>query len=298
MKLSDVLRGQQREQKMREVLIQSGGDPTKASQALLGAGYPEEAAKLHSLIPKAETIDYNKAFLPGGAPNTAFQEYEMKKMEKSPTHEKLSSYAQQLVDEGIQKGTPDFYRRMNAYNLAESQGKGRPLTTVTNVMPGAKNLIDIPKFRGQVQDTIKPYIATTDAADTSLAMLELAIKQNNPTAYQGSRVQLAKAFGDSQITGAEIKAAGGDPSIWGALKDSASTLFTGTPSVETMNAMKKTLNALKKVAKTKGKQEIDIQKKIGKASGIKEEDIDTVFDFPDFKQADQNGVDTNNPLLR
>jgi len=191
-----------------------------------------------------------------------------------------SQVAKELIDAGYIYGTPEFNDEMKRRYESELKKKGQTIN-----VGAPSEVIDIPKFRDKARETIQPYITTSDAADTSLEMLDLAIKQSNPTAYQGSRVQLAKAFGDSQITGAEIKAAGGDPSIWGGLKDSTSTLFTGTPSVETMNAMKRTLKALKKVSESKGKKEIDIQKKIAKSQGIKEDVIDLMFEFPQFEGA-------------
>lgn len=308
MKLADVLKGQQREQKMRDILMQSGGDPAKASQALLGAGYPEEAAKIQGMVTKpTKTWTQGSQFNPetgteekflydaaSADPQSTMIPVGGAKKEKAEA-EKRSSYAQQLIDEGIPQGTPDFYRRMNAYNLAESQGKGKPLATVTNIMPGTKEAVDIPKFRKQVQESIAPYKSTVDAADTSLAMLRLAIKEGNPTAFQGSRVQLAKAFGDANITANEIKSAGGDPSIWGGLMNSTSTLFTGTPSVELMNGMERTLNALKKVAKAKAKNEIGIQRKIGKSSGFKDEDLDLIFQFSDYDTS--GGQDPSAPII-
>lgn len=208
-----------------------------------------------------------------------------KAMRENPN---LSGDAKELIDSGGIYGTPEFNEEMKRRYDAGLKAKG---TNITNVMFGAKEAIDIPKFRNQVQETIKPYKVTSDAADTSLAMLDLAIKQGNPTAYQGARVQLAKAFGDSNITASEIKAAGGDPSIWGSLKDSTSTLFTGTPSVETMNSMKRTLKALKIVSERKGAAEISIQKKIAKRrDGFNDEEISELFEFPQFESK------TNSPI--
>ena len=43
-----------------------------------------------------------------------------------------------------------------------------PKTTITNVLPGQKALVDIPKFRRDVQQTIDPQIKTVTAADQAL----------------------------------------------------------------------------------------------------------------------------------
>lgn len=194
---------------------------------------------------------------------------------------KRSAESRRLIEAGYKEGSPGYNKKMNEWINADIAGRAKGGGATIN-MPGAEKLIDIPAFRARVQTTIKPYIVASDAADTSLSMLELAVKENNPTAYQGARVQLAKAFGDSQITAREIEAAGGDPSIWGKLTDTASTWFTGTPTVSTMAQMKKTLAVVKKVAEAKARNEIRVQKGIAKRAGFSEDDIGLTFDFPSF----------------
>ena len=201
--------------------------------------------------------------------------------EEKTRETKRSAESRRLIEAGHKEGSPSYNKKMNEWINADIAGRAKG-GGATIHMPGAEKLIDIPAFRARVQTTIKPYMVASDAADTSLSMLELAVKENNPTAYQGARVQLAKAFGDSQITAREIEAAGGDPSIWGKLTDTASTWFTGTPTVSTMAQMKKTLAVVKKVAEAKARNEIRVQKGIAKRAGFSEDDIGLTFDFPSF----------------
>lgn len=101
------------------------------------------------------------------------------------------------------------------------------------------------------QGTVKPYTDTMDAAETVISLLNEAATGSNPTAFEGARVQLAKAMGDGKLSRKDIEAAGGDPSIAGMLTDKTSVLFTGTPSKETMREMARASNILKKAAQVK-----------------------------------------------
>lgn len=196
--------------------------------------------------------------------------YEQKNKEKQP--QDPTSYR-----EWVLAGKPNTYAEW----LTSQKKAGAP--NVTNVMPGAKDLKDIPKFRKNVQDTVKPQLETIYASDKALSALDLAIKQNNPSAFQVARTQLAKAAGDSQISLREIEAAGGDPSLFGKLIDTTSVLFTGTPSLETQMAMKRTIQAMKSIAKQKGKSEIDVQRALAKQSNYTDEQIGAALKFDQFE---------------
>lgn len=201
---------------------------------------------------------------------------------------KFSSMARELIDAGYQYGTPEFAAEMKKRIAAETTGKAKGAGT-TLVMPGNKDMKDIPAFRRDVQLTIKPQLETAYATDKALSALELAIN-GNPAAFAVARTQLAKAAGDSQISLREIEAAGGDPSIAGTIFNTASTLFTGTPTVELQMNMKRTLQAINKVAKAKARAEISAQKKLAKMSGYTDEQIDSALKFDDFEAKPGIGV--------
>ena len=159
----------------------------------------------------------------------------------------------------------------------------KPKTTITNVLPGQERLVDIPAFRAKVQATIDPQSKAVFAADNALTAIEDSLKTNNFVSFNAARVQLAKALGDSQLSRRDVEQAGGDPSILGRLTDVTSTLFTGTPTVDTQNKIKQTLEAIRKVAADKARQEIGRQRTIAlRSPGYSAEAVDAALDFPEF----------------
>tara|TARA_R110000822_G_C15261282_1_gene488263 strand:- start:3 stop:1259 length:1257 start_codon:yes stop_codon:yes gene_type:complete len=164
---------------------------------------------------------------------------------------------------------------------------------LTNVMPGQEKFADIPKFRADVQKTIAPQIESVNAADQALQAINDSITKNNFVSFNAARVQLAKALGDSQLSRRDVEQAGGDPSLFGKLLDSTSTLFTGTPTLETQNLIKNTLQAVKKVSTNKATREIDAQRQIAYSTpGYDKARVDLALKFPEFeatKQVDVSG---------
>lgn len=159
----------------------------------------------------------------------------------------------------------------------------KPKTTITNVLPGDQRLVDIPAFRMQVQKTIDPQSKAVFAADNALTAIEDSLKTNNFISFNAARTQLAKALGDSQLSRRDVEQAGGDPSILGRLADATSTLFTGTPTVDTQNKIKQTLNAIRTVSANKARQEISRQRTIAlRSPGYSAEAVDAALDFPEF----------------
>jgi len=177
-------------------------------------------------------------------------------------------------------------------------GKKASGTTITNVMPGTEAFKDIPKFRKDVQDTVKPQIDAIYAADKALAALNLSIKENNPSAFQVSRTQLAKLAGDSQISLREVEAAGGDPSLFGKLGDTVSVWTTGTPMIETQMNMKRTVEAIKKVAKQKGKAEIEVQRALARDAKFSDDQIAKALKFDQFEDAPTGSSTSDAALIK
>jgi hypothetical protein len=166
-------------------------------------------------------------------------------------------------------------KRVDAKKIAEAKA--------TAPLPGVKNFQDIPKLRSDILGVVKPFRDAVNATDNALESLDLSINQNNFIAFNAARVQLAKALAGGDLSQKEIAAAGGDPSILGSLIDTASTAFTGTPSLETQKKIKDTINAIQKVALKKGNAELSSQRVIAKRSGFNEDDFNAASDIPEFK---------------
>lgn len=167
--------------------------------------------------------------------------------------------------------------------VEDEQGKKAEKAAAKITMPGQKAFADIPEFRAKVQKTIAPQIESVTAADQALQAIDDSIKTNNFVSFNAAKVQLAKALGDSQLSRRDVEQAGGDPSLFGKLLDTGSVLFTGTPTLETQNLIKSTLNAIKKVSTNKANKEIKIQKDIALSTpGYDPAVVERALSFPEF----------------
>ena len=204
------------------------------------------------------------------------------------------SISAELYDKPFASLTPTERGIVNK-RVEDEQGRKaeKGAAKLTNVMPGQKELADIPKFRADVQKTIAPQIQSVTAADQALQAIDDSIKTNNFVSFNAARVQLAKALGDSQLSRRDVEQAGGDPSLFGKLTDTTSTLFTGTPTLETQNLIKNTLTAIKRVSTNKATREIDAQRQIAYSTpGYDKARVDLALKFPEFeatKQVDVSG---------
>ena len=177
--------------------------------------------------------------------------------------------------------------------VEEEQGKKaeKGAAKLTNVMPGQKDFADIPEFRAKVQKTIAPQIESVNAADQALQAINDSITSNNFVSFNAARVQLAKALGDSQLSRRDVEQAGGDPSLFGKLLDSTSTLFTGTPTLETQNLIKNTLQAVKRVSTNKANREINVQRDIAYSTpGYDKARVDIALRFPEFEATKEGQI--------
>jgi hypothetical protein len=164
----------------------------------------------------------------------------------------------------------------------EEEGRAKAKEGAT-VIPGVKEFKDIPKLRADIISTVKPFRDTVNSTDFALENLNLSIKQNNFSAFNAARVQLAKSLAGGDLSQKEIQAAGGDPSILGQLVDVTSTAFTGTPSIDTQKKIESTVKAIRKVALQKGRAEIEAQRTLAKRSNFTNEDFDLASDIPEFR---------------
>ena len=155
--------------------------------------------------------------------------------------------------------------------------------TATSTTGGIKEFKDIPDLRAKIVSVVDPFRKAVNATDMALESLNLSITENNFSGFNAARVQLAKALSGGDLSQKEIAAAGGDPSILGGLIDVTSTAFTGTPSFDTQNKIKNTINAIRKVALQKGRAEIDAQRNVANRSGFNKEDFEAASDIPEFR---------------
>lgn len=156
-------------------------------------------------------------------------------------------------------------------------------TSITNVLPGQKALVDIPKFRRDVQQTIDPQIKTVTAADQALQAINDSLATNNFASFRAGQTQFARAIsGSGDLSQKELKAAGADPSILGGTADYISSLFTGTPTPDTQKKIRATLLAIKKVATAKANAELMQQRKLAERAKYAPEDIEAALNFPEF----------------
>lgn len=148
----------------------------------------------------------------------------------------------------------------------------------------------ISEFRDSVINTVKPFRNTVTSADQAIQSINDSLKTGNFISFNAARTQLAKALGDGTLSRRDVEQAGGDPSILGGLADTASTMFTGTPTADTQRKIKSTLLAIRKVAREKGASEIDIQKQIAQQSGYDDKQMKVIFNFPEFETKGKSPV--------
>jgi hypothetical protein len=197
------------------------------------------------------------------------------KAEAKTEIQKLQEYAATLP-----AGSP-LLAQVQAAIKAKGEGKG---TTITNVMPGDKQLADIPAFRASVQRTIDPQLKAVTAADNALENIQDSIDTNNFASFRAAQTQFARAIsGSGDLSQKELLAAGADPSLLGGTADYVARLFTSTPTLDTQEKIKKTLLAIKKVSTNKAKTEIEAQRKIAYSNpGYDKARVDQALDFPEF----------------
>jgi hypothetical protein len=170
---------------------------------------------------------------------------------------------------------------------AELESDKRKVAAETRPIPGEgkQGAKDISSFRNEVISTIKPYRDAVIAADTATAAIIDSIQNNNFASFDLARRQLIKASGDSQISRKDIEAAGGDPALLGGAIDVISKAFTSTPSLDTQQKIRRTINIMRKLALKKGQEELNVQKNIGRRAKYSQEDMDLIFNFPEFNPA-------------
>ena len=141
----------------------------------------------------------------------------------------------------------------------------------------------VAQFRVNVQKSIEPHYNIVTNADLGIAALTESLATGNFIDFNAARGSIAKAMGDTHISAADIKAAGGDPSLVGGFMDYLNKLGTGTPSEDTQKKMLATLRLLKKIASNKANAELSKQAKLGLMDNMSQAQVDAALDFPEFK---------------
>ena len=258
-----------------------------AGQASLAAASRERFQADPEKVRLAKAVAATRG--PEGSPEyiTAYNESLEKQM--TPTEKDLrfgtdrEAISSEVYDKPFAQLTPSERAVVNK-RVEDEQGRKAEKGAAKLTFPGQKDFADIPKFRADVQKTIAPQIQSVTAADQALQAINDSIASNNFVSFNAARVQLAKALGDSQLSRRDVEQAGGDPSLFGRMLDSTSTLFTGTPTLETQNLIKNTLSAIKKVSTDKANREITVQRNIAyNTPGYDRARVDAALKFPEFE---------------
>ena len=165
------------------------------------------------------------------------------------------------------------------------QGKRVPKIEVQNIMPGDKNLADIPAFRASVQRTIEPQLKTITATDQALTAINDSLATGNFAAYRAAQVQFTRAIsGAGDLSQRELKAAGADPSLLGGTADYLSTVFSSTPTADTQKKIRSTLQAIQTVSKRQAQAEVNQQKAMAlRSPGYNAEAVNEALKFPQLQ---------------
>lgn len=155
-------------------------------------------------------------------------------------------------------------------------------------IPGIDKAKDVLDFRDKLNTTVKPYRDSINAADNAISLLNEGMKTNNFAAVAAAQRGLAKAAGETQISSADVKAFGGDPSLIGSIADVTSRLVTGTPTADTLKKMKIVAQIIKKKNEERLKDEEKMAKRTATRAGtIKPEDIEDIFQLKPSAQPKQ-----------
>jgi hypothetical protein len=283
-----MLQGEYRKLQESGALIAQRGAAAAASTA---AANRERTAPTTNELTNARAFAATKG--PEGSPeyNAAFQtEYQRLTAPKEVRGPSFGTDREAVALEIYNKPFADLSptERAVVNNRVNTEGTTRARATApTLVLPGDKALVDIPGFRAKVQSTIDPQAKAVFAADNALTNIQDSIDTGNFASYRAAQVQFAKAIaGAGDLSQKELAAAGADPSLLGGTADTLSRLFTSTPTLDTQNKMKRTLEAIKKVSTDKANAEIDRQRKIAlRSPGYDAAAVNAALDFPEFSAA-------------
>lgn len=146
------------------------------------------------------------------------------------------------------------------------------------VLPGVKQAGDVTGLRKDLQAITKPYQDQADAATDAIDLANMALKNNNFAAVSSLSRSLAKAAGETQLTGKDVDAFGIDPSLVGRVSDTVSRLSQSRPTEDTLKKLRDLAQALKAKAEGRLQLEEDQLRETARVSGLfNESQINTVF---------------------
>ena len=266
------------------------GDVNRVNNTI--KGIDEEIKRLTELNSPLAKLIKDRDKLPAGDPRIAIYDNAIKKESQYADKEitppavggDRTAIAQELYDKTFDKLTPAQRAVVNRKVEAE-EAKRAPKIEVKNVMPGDKNLADIPAFRASVQRTIEPQLKTITATEQALTAINDSLATSNFAAYRAAQVQFARAIsGAGDLSQKELKAAGADPSLLGGTADYLSTVFSSTPTADTQKKIRSTLQAIQTVARKQAQGEVDQQKAMAlRSPGYNPDAVNEALKFPQLQ---------------
>ncbi len=278
-------------QQLAQVFRQQQESAALVTQRNAAALASEAAARRERAPPTTQELTNARAFAatkgPEGSPEydaafkAEYQRLTAPKEAKGPSFgtDREAVAAEMFDNKTFAELTPTQKAVVNK-RVEDEQGKKAKAGAATLVVPGAKELVDIPGFRAKVQATIDAPLKTIFAIENALPNIEDAIKTDNFASYRAAQVQFAKAIaGAGDLSQKELKAAGADPSLLGGGADYLSTLATSTPTKDTMMKIRSAMQTIQRVNTAKAQNEIDRQRKMAVQSGYPTAALDTALDF-------------------
>jgi len=266
------------------------GDVNRVNNTI--KGIDEEIKRLTELNSPLAKLIKDRDKLPAGDPRIAIYDNAIKKESQYADKEitppavgvDRTAIAQELYDKTFDKLTPAQRAVVNK-RVEEEQAKKAPKIEVKNVMPGDKNLADIPAFRASVQRTIEPQLKTITATEQALTAIDDSLATSNFAAYRAAQVQFARAIsGAGDLSQKELKAAGADPSLLGGTADYLSTVFSSTPTADTQKKIRSTLQAIQTVARRQAQGEVNQQKAMAlRSPGYNPDAVNEALKFPQLQ---------------
>jgi hypothetical protein len=157
------------------------------------------------------------------------------------------------------------------------RAKAKTPKTVVEASLNMKNPQDVAEFRSKLLGTVAKQRTSFEAADTAVTLAEQALDTGNFAAAEGVASMLAKASGDTQLSNKDIQKYRTDPSFVGTVADVTARLVKGTPTKDTLTQLKKYAEVLRKKQEDSIQLELDVQRKLAKSAGIKDQDINDAF---------------------
>ena len=236
--------------------------------------------------------------------NTRMDAYITKESTRSEPADQITSIGETVAPnkEGLPAGLKVYSNKTNKTQYVLRDGKEVPY--YGSVEPAGKTTVNvraninmpttaegIVEYENKVRKTVESQIKTVDFVESAIANLNLAQLTDNASAFNAARMQLARSLGDSQISRADVENAGGDPAVYARIRDTVSSMIRGRPDDPTIDDIRRTLNALARVASRQGNATLTRQRRLAESAKDKQgariytdDQINLLFDFPQFNK--------------